>query len=82
MKKTLEKIAIILILVLLCNVFTGCLYTAYVVADGVKGVGEAYETAKEIEKRGPRRTNPYLFKNSKFTATISYLPEGDISSIL
>jgi hypothetical protein len=80
MKKTLKKIAMIFILVMLCNMFSGCLlYTVYVVADSVQSVGEAYEKAKEIEKRGPRRTNPYSYENSKFAATMGSLPEGDIS---
>jgi hypothetical protein len=100
MKKTLKKIAMILILVMLCNMFTGCgsiggglggLAIGLLVLLGVGAVsfvvtmvratGQAIEDTETLKKRGPRRTNPYIFENNALSTTVSSLSEGELSSL-
>jgi hypothetical protein len=94
MKKILKKIAMILIIVMLCNMFIGCaelilapiyfigyLLIGSMVVGGVVGTIYAVSERVAVKKRGPRRTNPYLFENNTFTTTISSLSEEEIDSL-
>jgi hypothetical protein len=94
MKKTLKKIAMILILVMLCNMFTSCgemimavitgigyLLIGSMVVGGVVGLIYVIYEGVTVKKRGPRRTNPYLFENSTFTTTLSSLSEEELGSL-
>jgi len=94
MKKTLKKIAMILILVIVCNMFTSCaamieagIYIfAYIVigslvVGAVVGVITGIIEAAIIKERGPRRTNPYLYKNDALTITKNSLSEEELASL-
>jgi hypothetical protein len=94
MKKTIKKIAMILIIVMLCNMFTGCagmimaffttigyLLIGSIVVGAVAGTTYAIYESVAVKKRGPRRTNPYLFENSTFTTTLSSLSEEELGSL-
>jgi len=99
MKKGLKTIAMMLIIVMLVNCFTGCANQAFekiivmpfkvfgVILVGGMIVGAAVGLivgivkANAIKKRGPRRTNPYLYENGKFNTTIKSLPKEELDTM-
>ena len=97
MKQIAKKIAMILIIVIIVNCFTGCelvqlAFTGFVilvvgslVVGVVVGIITAaiktHELNQALERRGPRRTNPYFYENKTITTTISSLPKEDIESL-
>jgi hypothetical protein len=96
MKKTAGKIAMLLIIVMLVNCFTGCqglsidfgflkpigyAFVGIMVVAGVVGFITGIMAQDQLEKRGPRRTNPYLFEDSAFTTTIMHLPREELDSM-
>jgi len=94
MKNIVKKIAMILIIVMLVNCFTGCAeliigtfqiiaYAAIgsLVVGAVVGLIIGIIEANRLMKVPIRRTNPYLYENGGINTTLSSLPEEELDSL-
>jgi len=96
-KNIFKKIAMILIIIMIVNCFTSCVIVEAIVLGFkilliggliiggvvglITGIVKTHEISQKLEERGPRRTNPYFYKNKTITTTISALPQEDIDSL-
>jgi len=94
MKSIAKKIAMILIIVMIVNCFTGCAeiilvpmqiiaYTLVgtLIVGGVIAIIVGIYGGVKINKRGPRKTNPYLYENNTLNTTINSLSKEEIDSL-
>lgn len=95
MKSAVKKIAMILVIVMIVNCFTGCVevaealvagvtpyfLAAFAVCAAIAGVIAIIKVTNELSGKQPRRANPYLYEDSTLTTTISSLHKEDIDSL-
>jgi len=92
MRNAVKKIAMILIIVMLVNCFTGCnlgavfntlgyIFIGALSVAGIVGLIVGISDANRMMDREIRRTNPSLFENGEFNTTIMSLPEEELDSL-